>query len=54
MSRRCLKMALRSVMKSRLPDSAATEAACDTELGFEVDCDCRIAIALMSATGPPA
>ena len=34
--------------------NAAVAAACDTEQGFDVDCDCSIAIALMSHSGPPA
>jgi hypothetical protein len=41
-------------MKSCGPSSASTAAHCDTAAGFEVDCDCSIAIALISFSSPPA
>ena len=51
-SRRSLKIALCLAMKSCGPSSAATDAHCDTAVGFEVDCDWIIAIALISGSGP--
>ena len=42
---------MRAELVARLgPDLAA---ACEIEDGLEVDCDCILAIALISATGPP-
>jgi hypothetical protein len=52
-SRRSLKILLCFSMKSCGPLSASTAAHCDTAVGFEVDCDCSIAIALISGSGPP-
>jgi hypothetical protein len=53
-SRRSLKILLWRGMKSCGPSSASTAAHCDAAVGFEVDCDCSIAIALISGSGPPA
>ena len=53
-SRRSLKTLLCFGMKSCGPSSASTAAHCDTAAGFEVDCDCSIAIALISFSSPPA
>ena len=41
-------------MKSCGPFSASTAAHCAIDDGFEVDCDCIVAIALISGSGPPA
>ena len=53
-SRRSLKILLCLGMKSCGPSSASTAAHCATAVGFEVDCDWSIAIALISGSGPPA
>src|ERR1700750_1856336 len=52
-SRRSLKMALCLAMKSCGPSRASAAAHCDTAVGFEVDCDCTIAIALINGSRPP-
>ena len=54
MSRRSLKASARGAMKSCVPLSAAFAAAWAIEFGFEVLCDCKLVIALMSGAGPPA
>ena len=49
-----MKILLCLAMKSCGPLSASTDAHCDTAAGFEVDCDCTMAIALINGSGPPA
>src|SRR6476620_5962459 len=44
-SRRSLKILLCSAMKPCGPFSASTAAHCETAVGFDVDCDCTVAIA---------
>ena len=37
-----------------LTEGRSPAAHCDTAVGFDVDCDCTIAIALIKGSGPPA
>src|SRR5258705_11726316 len=53
-SRRSLNILLFMGMKSCGPLRASTEAHCEIDDGFEVDCDWMVAIALISSAGPPA
>jgi len=53
-SRRSLNILLFTGMKSCGPLRASTDAHCEIDDGFEVDCDWIVAIALISSAGPPA
>ena len=41
-------------MKSWVPFKASTAAHCEMEVALVADCDCSLAIALISKDGPPA
>ena len=51
-SRRSSKTFARSGMKSCGPLSASTLAHCEIEVALVTDCDCSLAIALISGSGP--
>lgn len=52
LSRRSWKTAQRWAMKSCGPARASAAAAWLMEEGLEVDCDCSLVMALISAAGP--
>ena len=51
-SRRSRKISQFFGMKSCGPFSASTAAHCEIDDGLVVDCDCSLAIALISMVGP--
>ncbi|SAL68716.1 hypothetical protein AWB65_06747 [Caballeronia humi] len=53
-SRQVRNSSIHSIRKSVPPSSAASVAACEIVLGFDVLCDCGVCIARISHAGPPA